>query len=56
MEYKPQHPDAAEVRIRPRIIIHGGAGNIQRKGYPADKYDEYRSALLTIVRLPSRAF
>lgn len=57
MEYKPQLPPdrttaaaASRVRIKPRIIIHGGAGNIQRKGYPADKYDEYRHALLTIVR------
>lgn len=57
MEYKPQLPPdrttaaaASRVRITPRIIIHGGAGNIQRKGYPVDKYDEYRHALLTIVR------
>ncbi|PNY25713.1 Isoaspartyl peptidase, partial [Tolypocladium capitatum] len=36
--------------ITPRLIIHGGAGNIQRRGYPAEKYDEYRTALLTTVR------
>lgn len=47
MEYETQ-----TVGITPRLIIHGGAGNIQREGYPADKYDEYRTALLTMVRPP----
>ncbi|UNI18078.1 hypothetical protein JDV02_004371 [Purpureocillium takamizusanense] len=52
MEYKQQLPEPAttRVRIKPRIIIHGGAGNIRRKGYPPGKYEEYRHALLTIVR------
>ncbi|KOS22085.1 putative isoaspartyl peptidase/L-asparaginase [Escovopsis weberi] len=35
--------------MKPRIIIHGGAGNIIREGYPAEKYQAYRTALLSIV-------
>lgn len=37
-------------KFEPRLIIHGGAGNIQKKEFfPEDKYKEYRSALLGIV-------
>ena len=37
-------------RIRPRIIIHGGAGNITRTNLPQDSYNAYRSALLEILQ------
>ncbi|KAM4063170.1 asparaginase domain-containing protein [Hirsutella rhossiliensis] len=56
MEYEKQQQQqqqklsASAVGIKPRIIIHGGAGNIQREHFPADKYQEYRSALLAIIR------
>lgn len=35
--------------VRPRIIIHGGAGNITRTSIPRDRYDEYRTSLLSIL-------
>ncbi|KAI5866078.1 N-terminal nucleophile aminohydrolase [Durotheca rogersii] len=54
MEYKRQPPstDAAwqqRPQIRPRLIIHGGAGNITPKGLGPDGYKAYRQSLLTIV-------
>ncbi|TFB02744.1 Putative isoaspartyl peptidase/L-asparaginase [Trichoderma ghanense] len=51
MEYRKQKQSVAEagVRIQPRLIIHGGAGNIQRSNFPAEKYAAYRDALLSIV-------
>ena len=33
----------------PRIIIHGGAGNISRANLTEDAYQEYRSALLATL-------
>ncbi|TQV96653.1 hypothetical protein V2A60_002961 [Cordyceps javanica] len=35
--------------ITPRLVIHGGAGNIVRHGFPVDKYEQYRTSLLRIV-------
>ncbi|KAL1591305.1 hypothetical protein WHR41_00008 [Cladosporium halotolerans] len=35
--------------IKPRIIIHGGAGNITRDNLPADLWSTYRSSLLSIL-------
>ena len=41
--------------MQPRLVIHGGAGNIQtRENYPKDKYEIYRTALLSIVRYSHR--
>lgn len=48
MEYKRQESSA---RTLPRLIIHGGAGNIQPATLPPEKYTAYREALLTIVRI-----
>lgn len=48
MEYKQQQPYSS--KNKPRLVIHGGAGNIVRHGFPASKYKQYRSALLSIVR------
>ncbi|EME89360.1 uncharacterized protein MYCFIDRAFT_29063 [Pseudocercospora fijiensis CIRAD86] len=50
MEYKPPS-EASEKpgRITPRIIIHGGAGNITRQNMPRSSYKAYRYALLDIV-------
>ncbi|KAF7560296.1 hypothetical protein G7046_g3841 [Stylonectria norvegica] len=47
MNYSSQRSELP--KVKPRLIIHGGAGNIQRDNYPPDKYDIYRSALLSIV-------
>lgn len=47
MEYKAQV--VSEVKIAPRLIIHGGAGNISRPTSGDDKYADYRDALLAIV-------
>ncbi|KAL8399699.1 hypothetical protein RB594_000195 [Gaeumannomyces avenae] len=44
MEYKRQTPI-----ITPRLIIHGGAGNITPGNLPPDRYNAFRTALLTIV-------
>jgi L-asparaginase len=35
--------------VKPRIIIHGGAGNLTRTSIPHDRYDEYRTSLLHIL-------
>ena len=37
------------VRVQPRIIIHGGAGNVTRASLPPDLVRSYRHALLNIV-------
>lgn len=34
--------------LKPRLIIHGGAGNISLN-YPPEVYNEYRTSLITIV-------
>lgn len=38
-----------KVKVEPRIIIHGGAGNIKRESMSADQYQQYRRTLLDIV-------
>ncbi|RYP78759.1 hypothetical protein DL771_000426 [Monosporascus sp. 5C6A] len=48
MEYKIPVPSGP--KFKPRLIIHGGAGNIPpRDKMPAETYAAYREALLTIV-------
>lgn len=47
MEYREQHD--RHIKVKPRLIIHGGAGNIRREDITAEKYRAYRDALLTIV-------
>lgn len=46
MEYKQQSPLP---RTAPRLIIHGGAGNVTPATVPPEKYALYREALLTIA-------
>ncbi|KAI0399768.1 L-asparaginase precursor [Xylaria palmicola] len=36
-------------KLKPRIIIHGGAGNIRRESMSADQYQQYRRSLLGII-------
>ena len=43
-------PAPSSLRLKPRIIIHGGAGNIVRDNFPPEKLQAFRKALLTIVR------
>ncbi|USP79421.1 uncharacterized protein yc1106_06695 [Curvularia clavata] len=40
--------------VIPRIIIHGGAGNITRTSVPRDLYEKYRASLLRIVDLAAK--
>lgn len=37
-------------RVQPRIIIHGGAGNITRENLSHDSYQAYRQALLRVLQ------
>ncbi|KAI0844618.1 N-terminal nucleophile aminohydrolase [Daldinia vernicosa] len=48
MEYK-QQPERNATQVKPRLIIHGGAGNITPENLGPEKYKQYRHALLTIV-------
>ncbi|OTA95561.1 hypothetical protein M434DRAFT_69035 [Hypoxylon sp. CO27-5] len=48
MEYKQQSTHT-EMQVKPRLIIHGGAGNITPEKLGPKKYEQYRHALLTIV-------
>ncbi|KAI1374359.1 N-terminal nucleophile aminohydrolase [Hypoxylon crocopeplum] len=45
MEYKRQPTG----HVKPRLIIHGGAGNITPEKLGPEKYRQYRHVLLTIV-------
>ncbi|KAI1369720.1 L-asparaginase precursor [Xylaria arbuscula] len=38
-----------KVKVEPRIIIHGGAGNINRESMSEDQYQQYWRTLLEIV-------
>ncbi|KAF7719256.1 Asparaginase [Penicillium ucsense] len=35
--------------FKPRVVIHGGAGNILRQDFQKEEYEQYRTALLSIV-------
>jgi L-asparaginase len=54
MEYKMHGPAASPVKITPRIIIHGGAGNVTPRTIPPELHSEYMKALLDIVSLSDR--
>ncbi|KAK4043322.1 nucleophile aminohydrolase [Parachaetomium inaequale] len=47
MEYKRQQPSPP--KLQPRLIIHGGAGNITPATLTPERYAEFRAALLTII-------
>ncbi|RGP75053.1 l-asparaginase [Fusarium sporotrichioides] len=36
-------------KVKPRLVIHGGAGNIHHDTYPPEKFQAYRKALVDIV-------
>jgi L-asparaginase len=45
--------DLTKPQIKPRIIIHGGAGNIRRENLPKASYEAYRVSLLSILKSAS---
>lgn len=45
MDYKPQ----SKPTITPRLVIHGGAGNILPANLPPQKYQQYHDSLLRIL-------
>ena len=51
MDYKPRIDPTRvfKTRVEPRIIIHGGAGNILPSNLPPKKYLEFATALLRIL-------
>jgi len=49
MEYRSEKSPSTTNQITPRIIIHGGAGNITRSNLSPEAYAEYRTALLSIL-------
>ncbi|KAK3380956.1 putative 20S proteasome subunit alpha type 2 [Podospora didyma] len=49
MEYKQQQQCKPPPTVKPRLIIHGGAGNITPANLTPEVYQAYRTSLLTIV-------
>ncbi|KAI0197872.1 L-asparaginase precursor [Astrocystis sublimbata] len=45
----PTPASTSQPKVKPRVIIHGGAGNIKRENLSADQYEAYRRSLLRIV-------
>ncbi|VUC23212.1 unnamed protein product [Clonostachys rosea] len=48
MDFKQNHPSPS-AKLKPRLIIHGGAGNVARETFTPEKYELYRTTLLSIV-------
>ncbi|KAH9810767.1 N-terminal nucleophile aminohydrolase [Teratosphaeria destructans] len=48
---RPTYTDHKPAPVKPRIILHGGAGNITRENLPpdGDAYNAYRNALMDIL-------
>lgn len=44
-----KHSDLAKPDVAPRIIIHGGAGNLTKRSLPREKYDAYQTSLRRIL-------
>jgi L-asparaginase len=49
MAITPSRSSSKNGPVKPRIIIHGGAGNITKTSLPRDRYDAYVSALTRIL-------
>lgn len=41
---------AEKSAIKPRVIIHGGAGNINRNNLPLESWQDHKSSLLSILK------
>ena len=50
MEYEEQKQ---QPKATPRLIIHGGAGNVTPTAVPPERYAAFREALLTIASYTS---
>jgi L-asparaginase len=48
-----RNPEVSNPPIIPRIIIHGGAGNISRESLPKASYEAYRASLLSVLNSAS---
>jgi L-asparaginase len=46
---EPQSPGLTRPKVTPRIIIHGGAGNITKQTIPKGRYNEYEASLRGIL-------
>ncbi|KAF2438016.1 N-terminal nucleophile aminohydrolase [Karstenula rhodostoma CBS 690.94] len=44
-----KHSNVTKHDIIPRIIIHGGAGNLTKRSLPREKYDAYQASLRRIL-------
>lgn len=51
MQFEQQSPRSSTVKVKPRLVLHGGAGNIIRRDFPPETYEAYRSALISIVSI-----
>lgn len=51
MEYK-QHVQSSAKKVKPRLIIHGGAGNIKPTNLTPERYKAVRESLLGMVLFP----
>lgn len=47
MEYK--RPVQTSPKVKPRLIIHGGAGNIKPSNLTPERYNAVRQSLLEMV-------
>ncbi|KAF3492361.1 aspartylglucosaminidase family protein [Arthroderma uncinatum] len=48
--YVPSEKATPRPRFRPAVIMHGGAGNIERSRIPPELYEKYRASLLKYLR------
>lgn len=50
MEYKrPKEQAQSRLKIKPRLIIHGGAGNIKPTTLTPERYQAVRKSMLGMV-------
>lgn len=49
MEYKQAWCSTRSLKIKPRLIIHGGAGNIKPTNLTPERYQAVRTSLLGMV-------
>ncbi|KLJ10593.1 hypothetical protein EMPG_14043 [Blastomyces silverae] len=47
---QPRQRTRSQPLFKPAVILHGGAGNIQRSRLPPELYKQYRKSLLTYLR------
>jgi L-asparaginase len=52
---KKKQSDVGKQDVVPRIIIHGGAGNLTKRSLPREKYDAYQASLRRILASSAEA-